>query len=429
MLKQLREKRASIKSDMDAILASVGDENLTDEQQTQWNELEAQYKAVSANISNHEWSVSEQAKLDAVPEPKVISEVEDFRASITSTPRTVLRAFDSHEEAHAMGRWFLASVCNDRKSADWCRQNGIQATTMVGGTDELGGATVPDVMSATILKLVQEYGVFPRFARNITMTSDYQIVPQNQGGITVSTESEAASIDEANATWAKVALTATKKACLTRISSELNEDAIVNIIDDIVNDHARAHAAEIDTQGFSGTAGVATKINTSSGATYAGSIVTAAATHLKPEDFTINDFANLIGRLPNYVGAQNAFYMSKPVWASSIGRLAMSAGGNNVVNYGDGPSYTFFGYPVYFVNALNSTITNEASAIKVLFGDLSLAALFGTRRNLNVAMSTDRYFDTDELAVKTTTRWAVNVHSLGDTTNAGPMVALKTPSS
>jgi hypothetical protein len=59
-----------------------------------------------------------------------------------------------------------------------------------------------------------------------------------------------------------------------------------------------------------------------------------------------------------------------------------------------------------------------------VFGDLSLAADFGNRRATTIAMSEHSEFDTDEIGVRGTERFDINNHSVGDTTNPGPVVGL-----
>ncbi|HSG60845.1 MAG TPA: phage major capsid protein, partial [Pseudomonadales bacterium] len=77
----------------------------------------------------------------------------------------------------------------------------------------------------------------------------------------------------------------------------------------------------------------------------------------------------------------------------------------------------------------NSTLTAQASTIVALFGDLSLASMMGSRRDITFAISSDRFFEYDQLAIKGTQRYDIKVHDLGDATTAGPIVALKTPAS
>jgi HK97 family phage major capsid protein len=63
------------------------------------------------------------------------------------------------------------------------------------------------------------------------------------------------------------------------------------------------------------------------------------------------------------------------------------------------------------------------------FGDHTKAATFGDRRGINVAFSAERYFDTDEIAVRGTERFDFVAHDLGTATVAGPVVGLMSSSS
>jgi HK97 family phage major capsid protein len=53
----------------------------------------------------------------------------------------------------------------------------------------------------------------------------------------------------------------------------------------------------------------------------------------------------------------------------------------------------------------------------------------GTRRGLTLAISDQRYFEYDQLAIKGTERVDINVHDVGDTSDAGAMIMLATPGS
>ena len=68
--------------------------------------------------------------------------------------------------------------------------------------------------------------------------------------------------------------------------------------------------------------------------------------------------------------------------------------------------------------------TDYDAQAMLLFGDLSKAAMLGNRRGFRVKVSEDRYLETDEIGIRGTTRSDINVHSLGDNTTAGPIVAL-----
>jgi hypothetical protein len=59
-----------------------------------------------------------------------------------------------------------------------------------------------------------------------------------------------------------------------------------------------------------------------------------------------------------------------------------------------------------------------------LFGDLSLATLMGVRRDIMVKTSEHFKFLNDQLAITGTERIDINVANLGDTSVAGPIIAM-----
>ena len=83
---------------------------------------------------------------------------------------------------------------------------------------------------------------------------------------------------------------------------------------------------------------------------------------------------------------------------------------------------TFLGYPVEISQKYPAV--DAASSVLCTFGDHSKAATFGSRRGTSIAFSSERYFDTDEIAVRGTERFDVAVHDVGSATAAGPVVGL-----
>jgi HK97 family phage major capsid protein len=67
-------------------------------------------------------------------------------------------------------------------------------------------------------------------------------------------------------------------------------------------------------------------------------------------------------------------------------------------------------------------------------GDLSLAAAFGDRRDVSIAVSDQYVFNKDQLAIRGTERFDVNVHDIGDynataaSRTPGPLSVLLTAS-
>jgi HK97 family phage major capsid protein len=84
----------------------------------------------------------------------------------------------------------------------------------------------------------------------------------------------------------------------------------------------------------------------------------------------------------------------------------------------------FLGYPVRISQKMPSSQAN--SQVPCFFGDLALAAMFGDRRSTTIAMSEHSAFDTDEIAIRGSQRFDINVHDVGNATDPGPIVGLLT---
>jgi len=137
-----------------------------------------------------------------------------------------------------------------------------------------------------------------------------------------------------------------------------------------------------------------------------------------------------MGKLPIYPGISPEWYISKAGWAASMMRLADAAGGNTAEIIEGERRQMFLGYPVNFVQCMNSTLTAQVNVYGICyFGDMSMAASFGDRRGLAIKVSSDRYLEYDQLGILGTERFDINVHDVGDTSNPGAMISLLFPSS
>lgn len=353
----------------------------------------------------------------------------NFRIPATARATRTLKAFkgqDAERSAYASGQFFRALNGNGQ-ARQWCRDNGV--LNAMGENDDLrGGVLVPPEFSTAVISLMESYGVISQYARDYPMTSDTVTIPRRVSGLTAYAVSEAGEINASDPTMGQVALTAKKWATLTRVSSELNEDAVIALAEYLAEEMAQAHALRLDTAGFlgngepvnGGVVGLANVLN-------AGSIVTAAATQTTASALTIAVFHDAVGKLPEYPGLNPVWFVHKSVWSNVMARLQVAAGGNNVENFGNGPVRQFLGYPVVFAQVLPSTIA--ASTKFAYFGDLSMASTLGLRRGLSVVADASRYMEFDQIAFRSTIRWDYNIHERGDATNAGPIVQLKAAAS
>jgi hypothetical protein len=75
---------------------------------------------------------------------------------------------------------------------------------------------------------------------------------------------------------------------------------------------------------------------------------------------------------------------------------------------------------------MNSTLGADAGKVKVLFGNLGLSSIYARRRDFSVRLFDQVYATTDQLLLQGTMRFDINHHSLGNASEAGPVIALKT---
>ena len=334
-----------------------------------------------------------------------------------------LQAFKSDEDAYVSGQAIRAYLGNEQ-AKQWCKDHGIKAA-MGENDNNKGGFLVPSPMESAIVDLRESYGVFRQNVRNVPMTADTLDIPRRIGGVTayfVSENSETTASDMAVGT---AKLVAKKLSALTRVSNELSEDAIVSIADTLAQEMAWAFSVKEDECGFLGD-GTSTYggIVGVKNAVLAGSVSTAASA-TSYGSLTLADFHSAVAKLPFYNGMQSAWFVSKQGYEASMARLQVAAGGNSVVDLGNGPTLQFLGYPVVFTQVMPVTLGAQSGATYGFIGDLRLAATMGTRRGINVQADASRYFEFDQIGLRATERLDIVVHEVGTASAAGPIVALK----
>ena len=338
-----------------------------------------------------------------------------------------LKNFNNQDEAFAFGSWAFACM-GYKKSAQWCADNGIVTKVAnIEGSNSAGGFIVPETMENTIITLREKFGVIRNHARVVPMTSDIHRMPRRSTYLEAFFAGEASTGTQSNETFDQVNLVAKKSMVLTRFSTELSEDAVINFADDLAGEMAFAQSKLEDTCAFTGTA-----ISTSGGitglATAIGSAGVSTATSTTAQSITLPEVMAAFALLPQYAdNANTKIFCNKTIWNALFLRLAYATGGQNAADLISGNGQlAFAGYPVVLTQAMNnSTATGK---IMCHFGDASQGVYFGDRRQTAVDFSNSALtsFETDMLAYRATTRWDLVCANVGDTTNAGSMITLKT---
>lgn len=459
----LAEQLAAKIAEAEALLKAAEDEDrlMTEEEQVKAESLQSEIDSLKAQIEAQEQLRKKQAqykeKLAAarkftetptgriVPAPAIGTDgatvagaldggfvgVPSFVRRMSGRSLKNFKGDNAAEEAYAAGQFFLATIWDNRDAAAWCEKNSISLAAGIG-QDSKGGALVPDFLAQTIIDLREQYGVFRANARVVGMPRDTYTVPRRTGGVTAYFVGENSEITASDKSWDQVSLTARKLAALCKYSSEIAEDSIISIADDLAGEIAYAFASKEDACGFKGD-GTSTYGGISGLITNAGSasVVTAATGNTAFSTLDLADFEGMIGKLPTYAEGNAKWFISKAGWAASMMRLADAAGGITYTEILSGRRVpVFLGYPVVFAQTMNSTLTAQTTTKGLCyFGDLAMAATMGERRGLTIDSSAERYFEYDQLAIRGTERVDIVVHDAGDSTNAGAIVMLSTPGS
>jgi HK97 family phage major capsid protein len=447
-IKALLEELAAVVAEMEAMTEDAPEgeapaEPMTEEQEASLRSLEVRADKLKERIEFltrvqakelELRSVLERAapakKIEATEETPV---VESRKTPVFAIPKSSrpLRGFKSEERAYRAGMAIRAGLLNDEEARRWCADHGVQSRAQAGGINSLGGVLTNDELSTEIIRLVEEFGAYPANARNVTMNSDTLLIARRTGGLSARPIGENAAPTTSDVTFDNVQLVAKIWGVDNRVPMSLIEDSVINLADAMAVEVAQAYAEAFDNSGFigtgngslyHGTVGVAVAINDG---THSASVVTADTGNNTFGTLDLLDYTNLVAKLPLYARRNAKWYISPAGYGSSMLRLLMAAGGNNGADVAAGGGLNFLGFPVVLTHPLESRLTGTGNAIACLFGDLSQACTMGTRREISVKTDASRFVEFDQLLTFATARVAMVAHDLGDSSKAGPLVALK----
>ena len=342
-----------------------------------------------------------------------------------------IKHFDNDESAYRFGRWVAA--CNGHtKSLLWCKDYGVRIKTHQETVNSAGGYLVPDEFSDQLISLREEYGVVRNNASIIPMASDVKRIPRRTDTMTAYWVGESASITASDQTFDQVNLVAKKLAARTKISNELNEDAMINLGDTLAGEIAYAFAKSEDeaafngdgTSTYGGTMGL--KSNVLAGGTTAANSATATSVNMA-------SISAMMAKLPHYADTNNTkFYCHKQTYAEILANLANSSNGAGIAETFTAKRVPqFLGYEVVFVSAMTKSSGGSFTSNDhmLYFGDLSQACYLGDRRSTTMAFSdsADSAFEQDEISVRGTERVSIVTTNLGTASVAGSVVVLDAP--
>lgn len=437
---------------------------MTPEAKAQYDALVSERKAEEANISKLQERITrEQGKAKVRAELATLSVGPGRRTTPDSpsgndrgftVPATVKRwgslkhfrsahnGVEADARAYRFGMWGLSRLAATFPGVYTfpAANEFVQRHMAVHQSNNATGVqfVIPEEFTTDIINLKEMYGTARQIIGVTPMARETMHVPRRASGLTAYFVSEGVAATESNMTLNEVLLVAKEIACLTRISRQVDADAAINFGDFLVGEISYAFAYKEDlcafngdgTSTYGGIQGFRTKLDNCDGAgTDSAGLITATG-HSTWATLTLQDFENVVGALPQYADTPSAAWVChKKFYETVMKALALSVGWtDNIVN---GVSQArFLGYPVKFSQVFpNATASGH---IPVIFGDYSMAAKFGDRAGETIEFSNqatvggESTFERRQIAILGTERFDVVVHDVGDASNAGPVVGLKT---
>lgn len=337
----------------------------------------------------------------------------------------------NNEKDYVSGLFYLSLIRKDKRASDILNSDYGFKMALSEGTGSAGGYLVPREMYSRIIELIEQYGVFRANALNFPIGTLNTDVPLSGALPTASFVNENAAFTATDPAFGQVTLTAKKLGCLIVMSKELDQDQVVQLGDYLNRQMATAIAYKEDDTGFNGdgTSGHG-GITGVKNALATGSKVVAGTGRTSFGALTIEDFLNVVGKLPRYALANAKWYISPAGRAASMMKLQAAAGGNNFITLQDGSVRpAFLGYPVVETLVLNSNLGAQTSTDLLWFGSLNQTAVLGTRMGFEVNVSEDRYFELYQIGILGVERIDIKVFNPGTTSVPGGMIALRTPAS
>ena len=434
-LKKLQDEAVTLANRIDAVRAIEGDDDKIAERDLELETLNKRAGDLAKKI-DFEKSVAESAKnLRSVvercsPAPEVTEERSAEKVRIEAVPFSGrLRAFAKAEDAYKAGMWFKAKS-GDADAKRWCQDHGVEARALGSTGATTGAAAVPDVLSSTVIRLVDQYSAFAQNATNVVMPSDVLLFPRRTAGTSAAWIDENVAITASDPTINQVSLTAKKVSGAVVVASELLQDSIISIADWIALELGLSLSNAVEAAAWSGNpanapgvAGLVTShtggLLAASGATYAASLVTAAGD--TPEEVTKGNLLAMMAAVPAHSRQGAKWFVSPYFFSTCMQSLDLNQGGS--VGLSQGMGLTFLGSEVVLTDRLPSG-ADSTGAVMALYGNMANSSYYGVRQGIEIASSDQVNFLSDQTVVRAVARVAITHANLGSSTVAGPMIGL-----
>lgn len=281
-----------------------------------------------------------------------------------------------------------------------------------GGQKESPGSATGDVLVPTIIypevaRIIGEASIIRNIATVLPMTTLTMKLPVKGTGPSVSWPNEGIAPSQTSVVFTDKTLTAKTMMCLTEITSELTEDAVIALEPMLAKLFAEAVAQEENQKAFSATT-IFTGVGTDTNVTrlYLGNSASSGSRNFS--DITHADLVRLQFGVDSKVVNKGSFILSagafsnivsvkdsqnRPLYMTSWSALP---GIDTPADQQAGTPTRIMGRPAYLTDTMPSTGNNQLFAI---YGDWS-KFVFGDRRELRIDWSDQAFFEAGNLALR-----------------------------
>lgn len=295
-------------------------------------------------------------------------------------------------------------------------------------------AIIPHQHTARIQRLVEVSSAYVGNVFRQPMTSDTMSFSRAIGGMRARKTSARSNVPSQNTTVVPVNLTAYSWDIFTSYPKDFNADALVSYAELLVMDMRDGFTIAFEEDGFIGDGtdaydnemGIATLLKSINGVDDGGGLVLGSGNAGDGwSGLTKDNFLKLFGQARYVQQGQGKAYGSNEFFWQVIAPIISDAGGRTMMETQSGFKMNIFGVPYEVVHTMPRVAGN--SQIPMVYGDLRSSSTLGVRSQLTIDTSEHVLFRSKEIGVLASNRYAMNNHTLGDATNAGPVVGLITP--
>ncbi len=461
-IEEMREEANFLLRTAKQISEATGEDGtLTDEQRAEISENRSKAKSLLDQIDKIRDTQKLQSEVGddydrlTKPEARVVPQSqpgEGYQAKTLEIPSAHPKRYESFKgkdgarDAYMCGMWVRANLFGDAKSGNANHPKVAEAKRMINdyfpelralGTNPnaAGGATVPQEMAAAVIERREQFGVYERFTNRVSI-NDQALFPRITSDQSASFSAENVAITEANATFDNVILNPKPLTTISLMSNQLINASAVDIGEVVATDIARRFAKRLDTAGFNGGITVANNIVNGhiEGAVQVIEKTTGLAGNIAATGNTFAavtqaDITELLGILPQYAGQASPFWFCSNAAKEGIfGRLQMASGGVTKLETTQGTFDSYMGVPIATTQLmLSATTAMTTGDVFLLLADLRLGSYMGVSEDLEIATSTDRYFELNQTAIRGVMRVDIVNYDFGSTTagDTGSIVGLR----